>query len=46
MTYLMSKIMYWKYITDFKLTHQGLIEYLNQTLNLRGTIEAVEILEG
>jgi hypothetical protein len=45
MTYIMSSQMYWGYIEDKKLSHEGLIAYLNQNLNIRGTIKGVQITE-
>lgn len=45
MTYVMNSRMYWGYIEDKKMSHEGLIVYLNLNLNLRGTIKEVQISE-
>lgn len=45
MIYLMGWRLYWQYINEFNMTHEDLIEHLNRTLNLRGTITRLEILK-
>jgi hypothetical protein len=45
MTYVMSSKMYWWYITDGRLSHEELIAYLNRSMNFRGTIKSLQIVE-